>query len=825
MLLSRVRARYINLFVLFTSTICFAYPASAQSWTHLFPTGGRPAVRTGAPGVYDPASNRMIVFGGRDADGNNLNDVWVLINANGLGASQWVNWIPNGASGSPPARSGHSTVYDSTNNRIIIFGGCSADCVPVLNDVWVLTNANGLGGTPVWSQVSMVGNGPAPRTSAAASYYAFGGQLIIVGGQDGSADPCSTFSDAWTLSLSNVPGELAGWNQLSVGYPPGLNGAAAAFGPGGSTLTLFGGMRLINGTCQVTNEVWNITVLPPAIGFGNVVSNGAAGSPPARSFASAVYDATGQRWLLFGGLDASGAYLNDVWALSGSAFHWSPVNPTSGPPPARSGQAATFDSLHQRMTIFGGTDASGVLNDTWVLHAPGIPEFGCTATLAVPNLVRAEGITERLGDAVLNCTGGKPTPQGLPIPEYTVTYTLNTNITSRRLPEAPDLSEALLFIDEPWPAMPIPSNVMRQSSQPLQILCKPLGSHCGETGTGGTPNPYATQPNVFVGKQVGPATVSWKVPIDPPGASLVRVIRMANVRGNASLVPLASGLVPTQVNATVGISGTLSVPLAGAQQIVVGGAPQATPASVLSSAPLPRCKPHNAALLGGSGTAAFDFSVQVPNGFSFAFKSRNYGTALDGPVFPASLVEQNIPGYPYDTETGFYSPSLFTPAPTLGLADFGTRIRLSFGPISAGTHLFVPTTITLTADYDYGEGILPGQLQLVQANDNGKSAPGYEPVASTAMIGSTPVAKATLSGSTAYATYEVIYVEPGVKEMAIIPVAVAFTTKPALGPVMASATLAPLDTIGTADETSPIPRFANLATPQTAYSIESCTTP
>ncbi len=824
MRLSKVRSRYINLFVLFTSTICFASSASAQSWTHLFPTGGRPVVRTRGPGVYDPASNRMIVFGGRDADGKNLNDVWVLVNANGLvGASQWMNLIPNGASGSPPARSGHSTVYDAANNRLIIFGGCGGYCVPVLNDVWVLTNANGLGGTPVWSQVSIVGNGPPARTSAAASYDASGSYLIIVGGQDGSADPCSTFSDIWTLSIPNSPGEPTGWTQRSASGPPGLDGAAAAYSPDGSTITLFGGMRLLNGTCQATNEVWSIVVIPEAIALGNVVLNGAVGSPPARSFAAAVYDATGQRLLVFGGLDASGAYLNDVWALSNSASHWSSINPKDAPPPARNGQAAIFDAVHQRMTIFGGTDASGVLNDTWVLHAPGIPEFGCIATSGVPNIVRAEGITEQVGDVVLNCTGGKPTPQGVPIPEYTLTYTLNTNITSRRLPEAPDLSAALLFIDEPAPAMPIPSYVQPQPFQPPQILCKNVGSNCGETGTGGTPNPYATQPNVFVGKQVGPATVSWKVPIDPPGGGSVRVIRMTNVRGNASLLSISSGLIPTQVNAMVESPGTPSLPVAGAQQLVVGQSIQGAPASVFSSASLPRCKPHNAVLLGGSGTAAFDLSVQVQEGFSYAFKNRNYGTTLDGPVFPGPLVEQNVPGFVYDTETAFYSPSLFTPAPTLGLADFGTRIHVSFGPISAGTHLFVPTTITLGGEY--GEGTLQGQLQLVQANDNGKSAPGYQPVVSTAMIGSTPVAKASVTGSTAYATYEVTYADPSVQETATIPVAVAFTTKPALGPVMASTTLAPLDTIGSADETSSIPRFANFATPETAYSIESCTTP
>ena len=93
--------------------------AFAQSWNPLSPTGTTPAARglNGAPGVFDPASDRMIVFGGRNHSGKNLNDVWVLVNADGSGATpQWVNLIPNGAAGSPPARSGHSTVYDSSNN-------------------------------------------------------------------------------------------------------------------------------------------------------------------------------------------------------------------------------------------------------------------------------------------------------------------------------------------------------------------------------------------------------------------------------------------------------------------------------------------------------------------------------------------------------------------------------------------------------------------------------------------------------------------------------------------------------------------------------------
>jgi hypothetical protein len=325
-----------------------------------------------------------------------------------------------------------------------------------------------------------------------------------------------------------------------------------------------------------------------------------------------------------------------------------------------------------------------------------------------------------------------------------------------------------------------------------------------------------------VGKQVDPSTVSWKIPIDPPGASGVRVIRLTNVRGNASLLPLPSDVVfpAIQMNAMVKVSGTPSVHLLSAPQIAVGQSVLGVPASVSSSASFPRCEPHNAVLHGGSGTAGFDFNVQVQEGFAYGFKSRTY---LDGLMLPAPLAEQNVPGFTYATETGFFSPSLFTPAPTLGLADFGTRILVSFGSVSAGTRLFVPTTITLTGEYV--EGSPQGQMLLVHADQNGKSAAGYEPIAPTAMIGTTSVAETGHSGSTAYATYEVLYSDRNVQETATIPVAVAFTNKPAIGTATVATSLAPLDTVGTANQTSHIPRFANFATPQTAYSIESCPAP
>ena len=80
----------------------------------------------------------------------------------------------------------------------------------------------------------------------------------------------------------------------------------------------------------------------------------------------------------------------------------------------------------------------------------------CVANAGVPPTVRAEGLTELVGDVTLNCTGGIPTAAGVVIPSSNVTIFLNTNITSRILSTSQGTwSEAILLIDEPHsPANP-----------------------------------------------------------------------------------------------------------------------------------------------------------------------------------------------------------------------------------------------------------------------------------------------------------------------------------------------------------------------------------
>src|ERR1700680_2645267 len=76
----------------------------------------------------------------------------------------------------------------------------------------------------------------------------------------------------------------------------------------------------------------------------------------------------------------------------------------------------------------------------------------CQGNLGGPATVRGEGVTELMGDIVIQCTGGTPTAltnPATPVPQFNISILLSVNVTSRLLSSTTNLSEALLTIDEP----------------------------------------------------------------------------------------------------------------------------------------------------------------------------------------------------------------------------------------------------------------------------------------------------------------------------------------------------------------------------------------
>lgn len=351
-----------TLTVLALATIS-AHIATAQSWTQLAPTGGPPSARLLPTGVYDPATNQMIIFGG-SAFSVDTNDLWALT----LGGSP--TWTLLSPAGTPPApRVGHEAVYDSANTRMILFGGGLGATSPCANDVWVLSNANSVGGTPTWTQLGPSGPAPAGRYVSSAVYDAASNRMTVFGGND-----CFSgfYNDVWVLSNANGLGGTPAWTQLTpAGTPPSPSGyQSAVYDPGSNRMILFG----VVSAGSFSNQVW---VLTSANGLGGTptwIQLAPAGTPiPARTEQAAVYDVLSNRMTVFGG--GATSTLNEVWVLSnanglGGTPTWVQLAPSGALPAPRAGLPAVYDPATNRMVIFAGQKSGYPLtyyNDAWVL--------------------------------------------------------------------------------------------------------------------------------------------------------------------------------------------------------------------------------------------------------------------------------------------------------------------------------------------------------------------------------------------------------------------------------------------------------------------------
>jgi hypothetical protein len=269
---------------------------------------------------------------------------------------------------------------------------------------------------------------------------------------------------------------------------------------------------------------------------------------------------------------------------------------------------------------------------------------------ATTPIVRAEGLTELMGDLVLNCSGGNPTVANQAVPPVNITIILSVNITSK-LTASALYNEALLIIDEPNASAPSPN-----SNRPI-LNCGAAGAP--DTGTQSGPgvcsiisdgNPANTyngvankfgqfacdgaggrpaagsfgcgSPNIFQARQGSPFNaglinnISWLgVPVDPPGTGTTRTLRFTNIRGNANQDQIASTFIQVPITAQVAINGStafnINIPAQG--QVVAF-----VQKGLITAVRNPRldfvqCNTENGKLF--AGTAAFAFN-QTPFGTS-----------------------------------------------------------------------------------------------------------------------------------------------------------------------------------------------------------------
>lgn len=478
----------------------------------------------------------------------------------------------------------------------------------------------------------------------------------------------------------------------------------------------------------------------------------------------------------------------------------------------------------------------------WTLLAVGQlkaqnPSLQCVANAGVPPVVRAEGITELVGDLVLNCTGGVPTQAGALVPASNIEIFLNTNITSRLL--SLSWSEALLLMDEPHSTL--------NPSVPL-LACGAAGTNelannpgvCQAYGTGNGRNVYAgtaagpfgnpnARPNVFQGRQAGVNSILFAgVPIDPPGTSGQRVVRITNIRANAAMLGISTTLVPTQITMFVSVTGSTALPINNPTQTVAFI--QRGVASSFESKTFLQCVSES-----GPG----QILLKVDEGFASSFKRKNIAQqSLFATEYPATIDQnQNVPGASYFSESGFVNldPSrdpLPNPPSQLvttsipptrgfdsirglsraGIADHGTRLILSITSLPTGAAVYAPSVVSLINPFT---GTTTGVAVMTNSAQDGSGGFGS--------TGATVIS--TSSGSL---VYEILYADPFVLERLEIPITVSYGAYPSQNSpavnvqTKLAVSLAPVSTVGTASTSAPIPRFVQTVSEKDLFVIRAC---
>lgn len=243
----------------------WAFESAKTEWAELTPTTS-PSARANASLVDDIADGYVVLFGGIGSSGA-LGDTWTF---------EGGNWTQLTAGVAPTARSSAATTYDSSIGCVVLFGGLGSG--GPLRDTWEFSGG-------AWSETTSGGSGSPPARSAASLVYdpTISADLLVDG--EGFSGPLSGewkfAGGTWsTLSFSHQP--VARYGAAMTDDP--LDGVLLMLG-GATNVTpdLLGDAYTFSGTAWSQSEfpalftegglpvgsAWSVS-----IGAGNVTSDG-----------------------------------------------------------------------------------------------------------------------------------------------------------------------------------------------------------------------------------------------------------------------------------------------------------------------------------------------------------------------------------------------------------------------------------------------------------------------------------------------------------------------------------------------------------------------
>jgi len=158
---------------------------------------------------------------------------------------------------------------------------------------------------------------------------------------------------AATMSFASLD-DIVWEERSSIATPEARLVAGMAYDSSRNVTVLFGGHGDHVGYVLGDTWKWN---------GSNWVEQFPSSSPSARYQHILVYDSARGVAVLFGGLGPGwGEFLGDTWEYNGT--NWSERNPINAPS-ARDNYGMTYDSVRERIVLFGGRTSYGLSRETW----------------------------------------------------------------------------------------------------------------------------------------------------------------------------------------------------------------------------------------------------------------------------------------------------------------------------------------------------------------------------------------------------------------------------------------------------------------------------
>lgn len=280
----------------------------------LISNSSSPSARAGVALAVDTIADQIVLFGGTCA-GFACDDTWVYDGNN------WQELNING----PSPRENARMVYDSSRQRIVLFGGHVWAGLH-LNDTWEFDGNS-------WSQISTT-HTPLGRSNHAMTYDSARGKVVMYGGWRDTQLGSDILNDTWEYDGTD-------WVQISTANAPAANvGASMKYVPawGKTIMSIRSGAEQYNQTWSYDGANWTLIGTPTV---------------PRRYNYQMAYHPVKQRIVLFGGYDVqyhTGAY-DDTWEFDGQ--EWVEVTPTISPSATWASEAVYYEPLNG-IIMFGG---------------------------------------------------------------------------------------------------------------------------------------------------------------------------------------------------------------------------------------------------------------------------------------------------------------------------------------------------------------------------------------------------------------------------------------------------------------------------------------